>query len=377
MIAVVDLDGRKPDFYQSDCCRRAVSGQDSPKTSYRQSKPKLQGGPSVSTRRQNRGGVTGVSVPATLAAAAIVVVGLSGPAEADNPTLQPAAAPDRARSERDCREAVRALLTDRTGDEIRSLRHHSDNTVALCSAWMQVEQVIRTEDGIENSTGAALALKQFVGFVEGRLEVTAPDWWSKSLDICYVHQQGHLVFNGPPLGDRFDPRNMCRSMPVAGDVDSDGDENEESHGEYGWVIWFVGQQGLNLQQSKPSAVATNDHHRVLGFAGMFPYSYPLICVTNDKVTWSTDVWAFDGITFYTGAPGYHWNEIVIDNDRVFVFGRRRFPITSRSSTRATVKQCADSVQGSALLPRLRTVSDRSTVVGAGTTASIAICKSRD
>ena len=108
------------------------------------------------------------------------------------------------------------LLSVPNADRIRRLSVDANNGIALCAAWARVQMrfdatMAGADRGVVRAAAPSDAVNEFLGFVEGRLRITAPDYWSQNLIRCRVLSSGHvsfpvLMFNPSdpefPLGDK-------------------------------------------------------------------------------------------------------------------------------------------------------------------------------
>lgn len=126
------------------------------------------------------------------------------PSQPDEPELSPAIVEARADflktkrgSERG--EAARRLFTDRSPQEILMLSFDDDNSVALCAAWhrlqLQMQANLLGKDRGANSVRIEDALaREFLGFIEGRLQVPVPDHWAGGLKLGHALSKGGTKF---------------------------------------------------------------------------------------------------------------------------------------------------------------------------------------
>lgn len=95
-------------------------------------------------------------------------------------------------------ELLALLLGHSSIKQLQELKSHSDTTLALHAAWEEVKRSVRVplikevldDPEFENPESMAkigrAAADRFLGFVEGRLRLSPPDWWQKSFYKAYL-----------------------------------------------------------------------------------------------------------------------------------------------------------------------------------------------
>ena len=95
------------------------------------------------------------------------------------------------------RHAYRRLFKSKSDAEIRRLFASENDGIALQSAWESVVRSIKPhlKDKSAKKLRSAYRTKSqwFVGFVEGRLGVTPPKWWTRRLLSGQVHDRFTLL----------------------------------------------------------------------------------------------------------------------------------------------------------------------------------------
>ncbi len=107
----------------------------------------------------------------------------------------------------DLGNAVAQLVTKASRKQLQEYETHSHNTIALHAAWEEVKRatsisrakLLQSEDKDRTDPIISMdrpALRQFIGFVEGRLQVTPPKWWRAKLlrSKTYWHRDNYLWF---------------------------------------------------------------------------------------------------------------------------------------------------------------------------------------
>src|SRR5262249_23852158 len=84
-----------------------------------------------------------------------------------------------------------ARLFKEAGSEgIRKLKLHPNAGAALRAAWEEVRLTLPEEEQHRAVRPDPQRLQRFIGFVEGRLPVEAPDWWVKTLPEAQCYKRG-------------------------------------------------------------------------------------------------------------------------------------------------------------------------------------------
>jgi len=93
--------------------------------------------------------------------------------------------------------SVARLLEKASAEQVQEYKIHSQNTIALHAAWEEVKRATRIgpkyreeidEEGPEPQFKMdRSALQRFLGFVEGRLQVTPPGWWQDAVGRAYAY----------------------------------------------------------------------------------------------------------------------------------------------------------------------------------------------
>ena len=95
--------------------------------------------------------------------------------------------------------AAKLLLAGRSAQEVQALCFDDDPSVALCAAWhrLQLQMQGRLVGSDRGATLVRLPTelsREFLGFVEGRLHVPAPDQWAQDLQFARVSRWGSTLF---------------------------------------------------------------------------------------------------------------------------------------------------------------------------------------
>jgi len=202
-------------------------------------------------------------------------------------------------------------------DGLRRLQMNPSDTIAVQSAWEDIERSIPANPKEMIHLDRA-KLARFLGFLEGRARVQAPQWWAEALLDARAHRRGNVIAGGLNMAEGWQ---KADAVPGLATFDR----------ENGQLVVRVGTTSVpvpkNLREKLDaggpgdgvSAFITSSRCYVAVFddAG---YPYRLACVdrASVKTRWVTDVWA----SWLGAATGVHhqWVEITEQGNRVVVFG---------------------------------------------------------
>lgn len=212
------------------------------------------------------------------------------------------------------------LFRDVDDDQLARLQTHTSDTIAIQSAWMQVEMTVPPESRVTVRPDRD-KLAWFLGFLEGRARVRPPKWWSEAILDARANRRGNIYAGG--LNMWIDRK---RGDPVEKDPEKATLESRD-----GRVDLRLGKESirmpvefidkLQIQEGFGEARALFTPARCyVAFHGFAGYDYRVGCVERSpvKLRWVSGVWGcFWGLT--TGAHR-EWVEIVEKGDQVVVFG---------------------------------------------------------
>ena len=110
----------------------------------------------------------------------------------------------------DVRIASGTLFRAVDARRVKVIRGNRNDGIALRAAW----ELALGEAGISSGRGKrrqdhAAAMNRFLGFVEGRLKVTVPNYWMKRVSSVAYRRGGLLTFP-----ERYDGRDGFRMTPI-------------------------------------------------------------------------------------------------------------------------------------------------------------------
>lgn len=204
------------------------------------------------------------------------------------------------------------LFDNATDQDVAQLMQHQSSRVALAAAWERVRRTVPDPKLVRGAKPDAQTLQRFLGFLEGRLQVDAPEAWERLLLTATTHGQVHICFAPLDAEQQAGPNNDA--------VVSEANE--------GWRIKAGGRAWLlaksDVDEKKTSidgfaAAATMDAV-VVGLFGnsAAPFLIYSIEPKTGNVAWKQEVWASGGLI--GGGVGWHQAQIVLDEDRCIIFG---------------------------------------------------------
>jgi hypothetical protein len=269
-------------------------------------------------------------LPSILAGAVLLAGLLSWPAFPEGGAPQRSAAPTEeekqvkailaAKDPSDAETGYHALFKSATTSGLRRLQTNPSDTIAIQAAWQEVELTVpeRPERVVRPDRDK---LSWFLGFLEGRGRVQAPQWWAEAVLDARANRRGNVYAGG--VG-KADPR-MARPNAAA-----PPHQATLGHKDGKPVVW-VGSVSAPIPRDldeklktgasiyKVSALITSSHCYVAVY-GPVGCPYRLTCVerSSAKTRWVAEVWA----SWWYPFSGYHrgWVEVTEQGNRVVVFG---------------------------------------------------------
>jgi hypothetical protein len=212
-----------------------------------------------------------------------------------------------------------ALFKSATTEDLRRLQMNSSDTIAIQAAWEEVEQTVPVKpDQVVRPDREKLT--RFLGFLEGRARVRAPEWWAEALLDARANRRGNLYAGGLNIGERRASRTSA-ALPRSATFDS---KDGKPVVRLGAVSVPVAEDLRDkLKGTKffdgVSALITSSHCYIAAYDDV-GYPYRLACVerASAKTLWVTEVWE----SWWANATGQHrqWVEVTEQGDRIVVFG---------------------------------------------------------
>jgi hypothetical protein len=219
------------------------------------------------------------------------------------------------------RERYRDLFNAVNPGDLGALQGHQDDTVAVRAAWQSVVLTVPVKGSANSLRPARGRLNWFLGFLEGRLRVQMPTWWTEALLDCRA-VGGDSVYPG-----RFE-RPPYHEAGMGGlHAPEDTTLNEEGNA----VILTVGDQSASVPKKLFGKTASSGHERdvtalmtpsrcYVAVHGQVGYPYDLACVdrSSAKLLWRSTVRG----TWWGFSNGFHEMRVMLteQDERVVIFG---------------------------------------------------------
>ncbi len=220
-------------------------------------------------------------------------------------------------------EAVAAygkLFKSATTEKLRRLQMNAADSVAIQAAWGEIELSIpeRPERTIRPDRDK---LARFLGFLEGRARVQAPQWWTDAILDARANCRGNVYAGGLNLGRYQNPKPKAALLPPEAKLEkADGKSIVRIGSEIVSIPHDLHKQlTQNSALESLTALITPERLYVAAYDSV-GYPYQLACVerTSVKTRWSAEVWA----SWWGGSEGHHHQDVQVieQGNRVVVFG---------------------------------------------------------
>lgn len=225
-----------------------------------------------------------------------------------------------AKTPHDAVSAYSTLFKEATTEEVRRLQANPSDTIAVQAAWQQIElaipekppQVVRPDSD---------KLARFLGYLEGRARLQAPQWWAAAILDARANRRGNVYAGGITLADYREMKPSATALPPQAKFDLREGKPVVRVGSEFAIIPDGLREKLGSDQFVDGVCALVTNDRVyLGAFDSVGYPYKLACVdrSSAKVRWVADVWGAWWGNF--GGQSRQWVEVTEQGDRVAVFG---------------------------------------------------------
>jgi hypothetical protein len=216
-------------------------------------------------------------------------------------------------------QAYKDLFAAFDETERRTYLTDSNDGLAVYAAWQRFK-LHGFREAKPDRLPISQAVQRLVGFLEGRLHVSVPKPWedgcvkSKGNDdgSVYFPQVLDMKFEQSPSGYRVAPGDQA-DLKAEMLVLKSGDDTCELP--------------VKILQHMDKAVVCNlaflitpDYCYLAEYDRSIGFSYPLTCFhrRKEEALWTTTVWANQ--TSIVQGQGLHWAKLVLQPERIFVFG---------------------------------------------------------
>lgn len=199
------------------------------------------------------------------------------------------------------------------------LKLHRNDSIAIQAAWQEVALTVPEEEPKQVVRPHRRKLDRFLGFLEGRARVHAPDWWAEMLLDCRANRRDN-IYSGNSDKHPYEWTEFGRFRVPRG---------TKMTKQNGKLLLRIGEKSVTVSEdlfarAPPdySISALNAGSRwYVALHGGEGYSFPLICIdgASAEVLWKTKVWSiwYGGTS---GPAGNSWVSIIEKDNRVVLFG---------------------------------------------------------
>jgi hypothetical protein len=215
-----------------------------------------------------------------------------------------------------------ALRRAATRADIRRLREHRNEGIAVWAAWQDVCRTVPEEEGPATYRPDRRKVEWFLAVLECRVRADAPEWWRATVCSTWANRRDNFVFS-PPVG------RLYRATGVGAIEARRGTRVWEARGRLSLA------SGLDSVPVPPGLIEKEAFlaHRYVS-ALMVPgrcyltaheeigYNYRLTCLArpSGKVCWQAEVWGSARGDWSGPVLPDHCVTVVEQGDRVLVFG---------------------------------------------------------
>jgi hypothetical protein len=197
---------------------------------------------------------------------------------------------------------------------------NASDTIAVQAAWEEVERtILANPEQVVRPDRDKLA--RFLGFLEGRARVLAPQWWAEALLDARANRRGNVYAGGLNVGEGRKPGPGAAALPEQATFDGNEVQPVIRIGAASVPIPNDLREKLKLSKfdGRMSALITPSRCYIAAYDD-FGYPYRLACVERAslKLRWVTEVWA----SWWGATTGVHhqWVEVTEQGNRIVVFG---------------------------------------------------------
>lgn len=215
---------------------------------------------------------------------------------------------------------LRRLFHGADETKLRALRVGGNDTLAVRAAWERIRAGLPSEDLEDACKIKEAALQRFIGFVEGRVGITVPDWWEKAMMNARAYSRSNVFFEKPTLEKYKKTSGGFRApkpIQVIGDDGSFTITDGVSLAILGKALCEYSEKHLN---GEIDAMFSDARCYIVVHANRCS-PYRLFCTENKsgRIVFEKSVWASAQSGHYSGV-GWHWVDILVVKGRVWVFG---------------------------------------------------------
>ena len=185
---------------------------------------------------------------------------------------------------------------------LQAIRHDDRLGLALSAEWELTRRHLGSDSKVSTDQ-----ISQFVGFLEGRLRCTTPEWWSDSLRRAERGSEYIVRPNSVPS------RNASR-------LDATTESELKSRIEVDGNTLVIDKAILGRNVKDMCVIRDNSAWYIADRDQAFPARYNLLAFSADgKLKWKCEVWA-SGIDSFSGQGHFHIVEARATPHHIVIFG---------------------------------------------------------
>ncbi len=184
---------------------------------------------------------------------------------------------------------------------IRQLKTHANHGIALHAAWQEIRRTVGPKDSDQGRPVDPVHLQRFLGYLEGRLQISVPVWWEKIFLTAFPNRGDFITFRFEKLehyglaGENF--------LAPKGTSVARRDRNLLLTVKEGSVLLptevveaarALGIEEGDAKEYQLSALVAPERAYVVVHGGLSMWCGTLYCIDrkSSKVVWTADIWAW-------------------------------------------------------------------------------------
>jgi hypothetical protein len=215
-----------------------------------------------------------------------------------------------------------ALRAATTRADMRRLREHRNEGIAVWAAWQEVRRTVPEEEGPTTYRPDRRKIEWFLAVLECRVRADAPDWWRTTVRNAWANRRDNFVF-GTPV------RQLYHASGPGSVMARHGTSLRSAQG----VITLA--SGADSVPVPAGVIETEGFSARRYLSALFVPArcyvaaheetgskYRLTCLTrpSGKVRWRTEVWGARWGGFSGRTRPDHCVTVIEQGDRILVFG---------------------------------------------------------
>ena len=165
------------------------------------------------------------------------------------------------------------------------------------------------------------SVQRFLGFVEGRLRIALPRFWEAAIRDVMAYDRFEISFSDIPLK----PDHTIPLVAIERSNMSQRPEEKKIELKLPGESLIVASQSFHKAATEFGITLSAFLARKRCYVAIYhclPGRYSMWCIDRKtgEVLWRTDVWVAGSLPAFSGFDNSHVTQIMVDVDRVLVFG---------------------------------------------------------